>query len=631
MKALTELQKVQLLESTVLSGTIQELHNVLETNAPFEFTARALGFAARSRGLAFVEELVRYGATFRYLGTSELNRRYRMYTKGGTSSGVHYSQYDLLLVADLRGLPVFNCGQQSMQVLPLKDRVEIVRYLAAHPEVEASLDQLLFYTLITGELDFADALIDMGIRLKDTPPSYYTYDICEVWWHYNHTTYLEIITQGIQSIYWSAYVEALAAKTEEALLPILKRFHQIAEASGKKLVLTKGAFTQLKWNDASLFFALEHMDLSKVNQNIILETAVLKAAGSALTVIANQGWITKADKIEKLIKLALDNNRTEALSWLLNYKSQTVDIAAEAAKAEAKMNRQLEEDPNSVTAMKRIWTFTKLEDGTIRIDGYKGSEIDVIVPAMIGKNAVTAIDKYAFNPYTPRLRKEQADARKAIRSVEFRAEIRELPEMLFSNDYVNAHTSVNAHAALERVVLPACLEVIGEKCFYGCSGLKAIVLPETVKTIAFMAFRECESLKEITIPESVKEIEHRVFFGCKKLKKVHLPQSMTKLPEFYDCGFKEFVVPHHINELSSYCFSHCHLLRHVVLHDGIQSIPDCCFKNTALESIELPSSITSIGNEAFANCRKLRHFDIPETVTDIGENAFAYSPHFQKK
>ena len=55
MKVLNELQKIQLLENTVLSADIEELRTILETYSPFEFTARALGIAARSRGLAFVE------------------------------------------------------------------------------------------------------------------------------------------------------------------------------------------------------------------------------------------------------------------------------------------------------------------------------------------------------------------------------------------------------------------------------------------------------------------------------------------------------------------------------------------------------------------------------------------------
>jgi hypothetical protein len=148
-------------------------------------------------------------------------------------------------------------------------------------------------------------------------------------------------------------VDALAVKTEEELLPILSRFHNIAAASGKKLMFTKGAFSNLKWNDESLHFAMEHIDLSRVDQKLILETAVLKAGSATLTMIATQGWITKADKIEKLIKLAQDNNRTEALSWLPDYKNRTVDIAAETVKAEAKMKQQLAENPNSLAAMKK--------------------------------------------------------------------------------------------------------------------------------------------------------------------------------------------------------------------------------------------------------------------------------------
>ena len=134
-----------------------------------------------------------------------------MYVKGGTSSGVHYSQYDLLLVADKRDLPVFNCFQMAMEVLPLADRLAVVQFLAEHPELGASLDQILFYALITGELDFADALMGRGINLQNSPPSYYASHILEEWWanpYGNDATYLDILTQGIQSIYWSTYVDA---------------------------------------------------------------------------------------------------------------------------------------------------------------------------------------------------------------------------------------------------------------------------------------------------------------------------------------------------------------------------------------------------------------------------------------
>ena len=492
MSKLSEQKKVELLESAVLTGTIDELIAILEEHSPFEFSARALGIAARCRGLAFVEKLVRYGATFHYRCTSALNRKYGMYVKGGTSSGVHYSQYDLLLVTDLQDLPIFNCGQQPLQVLPMEDRLAIIRYLIKHPELGATLDQILFYALITGELDFADALIEMGISLKDTPPIYYTTDICEAWWEYpyrNNNTYLEIITQGIQSIYWTAYVDALAAKSEETLLPILNRFHNIAAASGNKLVFTKAAFIRLKWNDESLHFAMEHMDLSKIDPKLILETAVLKAGSAALTMIANQGWITKADKIEKLIYLAQENNRTEALSWLLDYKNRTVDIVAETAKAETKMKRQLAENPNSVTAMKKNWKFTKLKNGTIRIDGYKGQETEVIVPAQIGADPVTVIGKRAFSPYASNIR--NAKVREHIESIQIPIGIVHLEEEVF--DGCHTLVSISIPETVKRIDSTpfelnscynlACLEILSRKItsgrlyYYGLSQTTQIIAP----------------------------------------------------------------------------------------------------------------------------------------------------------
>ena len=48
--------------------------------------------------------------------------------------------------------------------------------------------------------------------------------------------------------------------------------------------------------------------------------------------------------------------------------------------------------------------------------------------------------------------------------------------------------------------------------------------------------------------------------------------------------------------------------------------PSC--KN--LESITIPDSVTSIGNNAFSGCKNLASITIPNSVTSIGESAFAY-------
>ena len=66
MAKLSEQKKVELLEHTVLTGTAEDVARVFEEHAPFEFTARALGYAARFRGTELVKCLVEHGATFAY-------------------------------------------------------------------------------------------------------------------------------------------------------------------------------------------------------------------------------------------------------------------------------------------------------------------------------------------------------------------------------------------------------------------------------------------------------------------------------------------------------------------------------------------------------------------------------------
>ena len=58
LKRPSELKKVEILEETVKTGTLEDLKAVLETYQPFEMMTRALGLAARYRGLDFVRILV---------------------------------------------------------------------------------------------------------------------------------------------------------------------------------------------------------------------------------------------------------------------------------------------------------------------------------------------------------------------------------------------------------------------------------------------------------------------------------------------------------------------------------------------------------------------------------------------
>ena len=54
----------------------------------------------------------------------------------------------------------------------------------------------------------------------------------------------------------------------------------------------------------------------------------------------------------------------------------------------------------------------------------------------------------------------------------------------------------------------------------------------------------------------------------------------------------------------------------------VTKIGNNAFDCTAIQAIDLPDSLQTIGNHAFENCTSLKSITIPSSVTSIGYNAF---------
>ena len=63
----------------------------------------------------------------------------------------------------------------------------------------------------------------------------------------------------------------------------------------------------------------------------------------------------------------------------------------------------------------------------------------------------------------------------------------------------------------------------------------------------------------------------------------------------------------------------------VILQEGLKSVSQYAFKGcSSLSSINIPSTVTSIGTGAFSGCSSLSSINIPEGVKSIGSSAFEY-------
>ena len=178
---------------------------------------------------------------------------------------------------------------------------------------------------------------------------------------------------------------------------------------------------------------------------------------------------------------------------------------------------------------------------------------------------------------------------------------------------------------------------IGYSAFRGCSGLTSVTIPNSVTSIGEEAFSGCSGLTSVTIPNSITSIGNRAFSNCSGLTSIAIPNSITSIGNraFINCSGLIFVsIPNSVIVIGEGAFAYCSGLTSInvapenthyssidgVLYNYVQDTLIQC--PGAKTSIDIPSSVTSIGDYAFSNCSGLTSIAIPNSVTSIGRSAF---------
>ena len=145
---------------------------------------------------------------------------------------------------------------------------------------------------------------------------------------------------------------------------------------------------------------------------------------------------------------------------------------------------------------------------------------------------------------------------------------------------------------------------------YSGKGLTSVIIPDTVTTLGASSLRG-NNLTHLTIPENVTKIEQFVAYQNNNLTSLILPESVAStMYETFGHNLTTVVVPGSVKLLGGATFSGQTNLTDVILMDGIEEIGSdiynmgmkgSTFKNTSLTSIEIPSSVTKIYKDSFAN------------------------------
>lgn len=216
-----------------------------------------------------------------------------------------------------------------------------------------------------------------------------------------------------------------------------------------------------------------------------------------------------------------------------------------------------------------------------------------------------------------------------------------------------------------------------------------VVIPPTISSwpvtkIGEDAFQDNTTITSVTIPASVTEIGANAFAGCTNLTSVTYggdwsnltiqsgnpavedavnaqlfdfefipnntavivkkyngtaadvtipshykgkPVTMIDHAAFHDSAVTSVTIPDSVTSIPDYAFGYCSQLTNISIPNSVTFIGFSAFNScTSLKSITLPSSLSTIQSYAFYNCENLKTIRIPVSVTSIGNYAFDVCP-----
>jgi len=161
---------------------------------------------------------------------------------------------------------------------------------------------------------------------------------------------------------------------------------------------------------------------------------------------------------------------------------------------------------------------------------------------------------------------------------------------------------------------PQTVNTIGEYAFYNTTKLTSVTLTSQVCTIEKCAF--LGSLAKIVVvpgnPCLSASQDGLVIFNADTTKLIFCSPRMTG----------SYSLPLTVDSVAESAFNGCNLMTSVVINPNLLSIGAAGFANSAISAINIPSSVSDMGEGAFQNCSKATTINIPASIHYIRDNTF---------
>ncbi|MBD5132377.1 MAG: leucine-rich repeat protein, partial [Clostridiales bacterium] len=179
------------------------------------------------------------------------------------------------------------------------------------------------------------------------------------------------------------------------------------------------------------------------------------------------------------------------------------------------------------------------------------------------------------------------------------------------------------------VVLPDTLTSIGGGVFKGNNNITSIIIGKNVETIGANAFQNCKGLRTVEFEEGGTKsitIGANTFQNCDKLNSINIPSRLTQIPNFflYGTAITSVEIPASITSIGNSAFNNCKSLGSVTFakkEDGtndLHTIGNSTFgSDTALTEFTVTAKVASMGTGVFSSCTALTTVNFEDSNVDL--------------
>ena len=180
--------------------------------------------------------------------------------------------------------------------------------------------------------------------------------------------------------------------------------------------------------------------------------------------------------------------------------------------------------------------------------------------------------------------------------------------------------------------------VVGKAMLASCEKLKRIVLPLQTTKIEADAFRNCSSLHTIEVPTLVESIETSA--GCTALAEINVQAGNSHYSSkdgvllsgdgksilWFPMGKEgEYTLPSTVTTVGDYAFRNCRI-ETFNFADGLKSIGKYAFYNSSVKEVSLPSTVKQIPTGLFQKCANLTTVHLGKNTEMLGDYVFDGCP-----